>query len=543
MLTDQPASSTVKAATELEVLAMSEAEFVRASADFPIIYRNIGRLLSERLRQSNRRLTGKGANSIALLLDCGAPPLLGYALACSLAWHTRRSTLLLFIGDNRPEQLQVLRSGMRSPELASGFLKSVGHANPGAPDAPGTSVGTAGAHLMLAEPIGAFASQALPSTLDELGSIYEQILVQLNAEDAESLSVSFPTVRMMDEHGAEPTAGKRAHKHTIRAWVGNTRPGANGPDQMGVIHVPALSPADEQALLGGVLPGKSGAGKALGWLARDLAGLKVGLALGAGSEKGYAHLGVLRVLAREGVPVDFVAGTSIGSGVAALLALGRDLEQIRAVVDRVGSAAFRPTLPTAGFLSSAGLRDGLRAALGEARFEDLLIPLAVIAADLTSGREVVFEHGLLWPALLASMSIPGVYPAVCMDRYALVDGGIVNPVPSNIVAGLGADVVIAVKLAIPAAIPLIGTAAAEGKGRPPSFFQAIPRTIEMMQSKVFNESASAATILVEPLFTNTAMVGWGLRRFTQGQVYEVLGEEAVEAALPRIAGALPWIRR
>lgn len=64
-----------------------------------------------------------------------------------------------------------------------------------------------------------------------------------------------------------------------------------------------------------------------------------------------------------------------------------------------------------------------------------------------------------------------------------------------------------------------------------------------MQSKVFNESASAATILVEPLFTNTAMVGWGLRRFTHGQIYEALGEEAVEAALPRIAGAFPWIRR
>jgi NTE family protein len=313
-----------------------------------------------------------------------------------------------------------------------------------------------------------------------------------------------------------------------------------GVTQEGTVDVPALAAADIEALRGGSLPAATAAGRAFGWAARDLANLRVGLAFGAGSIKGYAHVGVLQVLERIGLEAECLAGTSVGSAVASTYALGSTSEQVAGYLDDVGGSAFRLTIPTSSLLSNAGLKEGVRRVGRNKRFEDLPRPLAVIAADIATGREVVFRHGLLWPAVLASMSIPGVYPPVRIGRFTLVDGGVVNPVPTNVVSELGADVVIAVKLANRSSLPPVIAEAVEAEGKPPSVIQSITRSIEMMQSKITLEAASAATILLEPGFTDIG--GWGLRDFTIGRKYIELGAAAAEDALPRIEATLPWLR-
>src|SRR5205085_8681612 len=144
-------------------------------------------------------------------------------------------------------------------------------------------------------------------------------------------------------------------------------------------------------------------------------------------------------------------------------------------------------------------------------------PLAVTAADMNSGREVVLGRGLLWPAVLASMAIPGVYPPQCMGPYMLVDGGVLNPVPSNVVAQMGADTVVAIRLITRSGLAADYPESSESSGRPPTLYHTITRAVDMMQSKIAAATAAAATILIEVNFEDVARVG--LRRWSEGRRY------------------------
>jgi NTE family protein len=529
LFTGERVSATVRAATDLDVLILWPDDFHELAAQYPQIYRHLGALLAHRLRDSMRRSVGRRSQTVTLLDDRGAPPLLGYALAASVAWHARTSVLLLVISDAGSPELEGLAATMQARSLAT--RRAAAPLEVLVPDGPEDY----GAHLLPARPSGPFALESLPGTLEDLGS-YDHILVQF-AGGISGAGLRGRRVRL-GAPGWAPSADAPPGV-TILGWaLGSTM---QRPDRAGVLRVPPLAVADEQALRTGLLPATTAAGRARGWAARDLAGLKVGLALGAGTEKGYAHLGVLQVLDRAGVPVDFIAGTSVGSTVAAMYAAGDPPDLIADRLDHVAQVAFRPVVPVRALLSSAKVSEGVKAACRGLRFEDLGIPTAIVAADLASGREVVFRHGLIWPAIMASISIPGIWPAQRIGGYVLVDGGIVNPVPSRVVCEMGADVVIAVKLGrhqYPA--PVAATATAPG-GPVPTMMPTITRTLEIMQSKITTETASAATILIEPAFKDEP--SGGLRNFRAGRRYMRTGQLAAEMALPLIADALPWLPR
>lgn len=197
-------------------------------------------------------------------------------------------------------------------------------------------------------------------------------------------------------------------------------------------------------------------------------------------------------------------------------------------------------MPTASFLSNAGFRASLKRFVGELRIEEVETPLAIVAADIIRGQEVVFRSGLIRQAVLASCSLPGIYPPQCIGPYTIVDGGVLNPVPSNAAADMGADIVIAVKLNnIPVAPPQ-QSEARETMGHPPWVLNTIWRCIDIMYNKIEAVSARAATILISPTFKEGA--GYGLRNFRAGRAYIAQGEQAAEEALPRIRAALPWLR-
>jgi NTE family protein len=272
---------------------------------------------------------------------------------------------------------------------------------------------------------------------------------------------------------------------------------------------------------------------ALGRMARELLGLRVGLALGGGAVRGWAHFGVLRAFERNRIPVDFIAGTSSGAVVAALAAIPATADEAIAKLEPVASRMFRPRLARGSLLSSTGMRSALREMFDERRFEDLAVPLAVTATDLQAGSEAVLRSGPLVEALLASCAIPGIYPPQPLEGRLLVDGGVLNPVPSNLVLELGADVAIGVRLSKPAA-----TAARNQRGAP-GVIDLVATTFQLMQGRIASEAASRARILVEPEFTDS--IGFGLRKFAEGRRFVEVGEAAAEEALPRIAAVLPWV--
>jgi NTE family protein len=312
------------------------------------------------------------------------------------------------------------------------------------------------------------------------------------------------------------------------------QPPPTGCEQVVAVVAPELSSTDRERVAEGSLPPESPAGQSLGATARALLGLRVGLALGGGAIRGWAHFGVLRAFERHGIPVDCLAGTSSGAVVAALAAIPDTADEGIAKLEPVSSRMFRPRLARGSLLSSSGMKSALREMFGDRRFEDLARPLAVTATDLEAEAEAVLRSGPLVEALLASCAIPGIYPPQPFEGRLLVDGGVLNPVPSNLVLELGADIAIGVRLTKPAA-----TAARVSRGRP-GVIDLVATTFQLMQGRIASEAASRARILVEPEFTDS--VGFGLRKFAEGRRYVEVGEAAAEAALPRIAAVLPWVR-
>jgi len=175
---------------------------------------------------------------------------------------------------------------------------------------------------------------------------------------------------------------------------------------------------------------------------------RIGLALGSGGARGAAHTGVLKVLAREGIEVAAIAGSSIGSLIGAAHAVGLPVEDVERewLATDVGRLfrSFLPSLHPAGLSSGAELRRLLEDALGDPAIEDLAIPYAACTCDIDTGRQHVLREGSLLDAVRASTAIPGIFHPVRHGKHLLVDGGLVNPVPVDICRSLDVDLVIAV---------------------------------------------------------------------------------------------------
>jgi NTE family protein len=177
---------------------------------------------------------------------------------------------------------------------------------------------------------------------------------------------------------------------------------------------------------------------------------KVGLVLGSGSSRGWAHIGVIEALQDAGIPIHLVAGCSVGAFVGAIFASG-GLEQLKKyVLDMEGESMFSFSDLT---LIRSGLLDGDKKLKelfcmhsDKKEFAELEIPLKVVAADMHSGGQVVLDSGDLLKALRASMSYPGLFSPTYHKGRWLIDGGVVDPVPVGIARAMGADIVIAVNL-------------------------------------------------------------------------------------------------
>jgi NTE family protein len=175
---------------------------------------------------------------------------------------------------------------------------------------------------------------------------------------------------------------------------------------------------------------------------------RIGLALGSGGARGWAHVGVLRRLQELKVPVDFVAGTSIGAIMGATFAAGRldVLEDLSHQLDwrRVARLFIEVSFPRAGLVTGRRIQQLIQEVVGVQRIEDLAIPFAAVAANLHTGSQVVFTHGVVVDAIRASIAIPGIFVPAQHEGQHLVDGGTINPLPIDVVEAMGADIVIAV---------------------------------------------------------------------------------------------------
>ena len=177
---------------------------------------------------------------------------------------------------------------------------------------------------------------------------------------------------------------------------------------------------------------------------------KIGLALGSGSAKGLAHIGVIKVLQENNIPIDFIAGSSIGAMIGGFYAAGLDIKEIEKIAlstdwQRVFSVLFDPYLKQ-GLISGEKIKKFIENYISGKTFEDCKIPLAIVATDLKTGEPVVLNKGKLSQAIRASISIPLIFKPAEINERILMDGGLSLPVPVEVVKNMGADIVIAVNL-------------------------------------------------------------------------------------------------
>ncbi|MEA1939613.1 MAG: patatin-like phospholipase family protein [Candidatus Caldatribacteriota bacterium] len=180
-------------------------------------------------------------------------------------------------------------------------------------------------------------------------------------------------------------------------------------------------------------------------------GLKFGLALGSGSARGMAHIGVIQILEAYHIPIDMIAGTSIGSVVGSVYATGASVEKMKkaalAMKHRKSFSLFDPTIPRSGLISGNRAEEILnKIGLKDKTFDDLKIPFSAVATDIKTGAKVILNQGSVIKAVRASFSIPGIFTPVKYQDYYLVDGGVVDPVPVDVVQKMGANIIIAVSL-------------------------------------------------------------------------------------------------
>ncbi|MCT0219100.1 patatin family protein [Synechococcus sp. CS-1329] len=178
----------------------------------------------------------------------------------------------------------------------------------------------------------------------------------------------------------------------------------------------------------------------------------IGLALGSGGARGWAHIGVLRALQEQGIRIDGIAGSSIGALVGAMHCADEldDLEDfIRELSWKGMLSYFDMVFPTSGLLDGNKIYALLSERLQEMRIEDSDIPFCCVTTDLINGKEVQLRSGLMVDAVRASISVPGIFTPFCAGDRVLADGGLVNPVPVDVVRSMGAEVVIAVNLNSP----------------------------------------------------------------------------------------------
>jgi NTE family protein len=251
--------------------------------------------------------------------------------------------------------------------------------------------------------------------------------------------------------------------------------------------------------------------------------LKIGLALGGGAAKGFAHIGVIKMLEASGIHPDVVAGTSAGSVVGALYASGMDAFALQQTAFGLDEAKIRDVrLFSGGLVQGQALQDYVNQLLHKQPIEQLKMPFAAVATELESGTRTVFVRGNTGRAVRASSSIPGVFEPVEIHGKHYVDGGVVSPIPVDAARQLGADFVIAVDI----------SAAPDGSN-PQGMMNIVGQSIDIMGRQLAAQESARADVVIRP-----DLRGIGPTAFEQKNQAILDGEKAALAAMPAIRAKL-----
>lgn len=246
---------------------------------------------------------------------------------------------------------------------------------------------------------------------------------------------------------------------------------------------------------------------------------KIGLALGSGGARGFAHLGVIKTLVENGIPIDYIAGSSMGSLVACFYSAGIDLDRLYKISTSFKRKYFLDfTVPKMGLISGKRIKELIRLFTKGKRLEDLNPPVSVVATDLITGEKVIFMEGPIDDAVRASISIPGIFVPEKRNGRLLVDGGVIDRIPVSVVKEMGADFIIAVDVSRVKTDADITT-----------IFDVIMQSLDIMQMELVENRQIASDIMIRP-----SVEKYSSRAFTKIDEMILIGEEEAKKHIPQI---------
>jgi predicted acylesterase/phospholipase RssA/CRP-like cAMP-binding protein len=448
LITGEPRSNTVVADLDSEVFFLRKAHYDELMGAEPGLGVHLSRVLSARLARAHRRHR-ETPRIIACWVAGGAGGGVAHALAGAIATETERAVVLLdcavadssLPGDPMKHAVQRLLHGAAPlsrddcVELAPGLWRL-------AAQQPDTL-------RALLQP------QVVPGLLDLLTQAFDFVVVAAGSGAPPEVMVRVAKQCDMLLLHVGHEAAHRRESGDLLALLRRECPSAESKLAVASDPRDPSGAEGEQGILLGrpvtllpATPTGAPAARAYRRLARRLVGIGVGVSLGGGGARGAAHLGVLEVLEREGIPIDLISGTSVGSIVGAVCAMERsaaDGVELWRRETRINPVRHY-TLSKTALFSDRGLEGMLRRLYGDARTEALPIPFCAVATDLRRATAVPIDRGPLWLAVRASCSLPGAVAPVRMGDTYFVDGGVADNVPADIVRARGARFVIAVDI-------------------------------------------------------------------------------------------------
>lgn len=250
---------------------------------------------------------------------------------------------------------------------------------------------------------------------------------------------------------------------------------------------------------------------------------KVGLALGSGGARGFAHIGVLKVLEEEKISIDYIAGSSMGSLIGTVYGSGQsalDMEKFAKMFRRKYYVDF--IVPKMGFIAGKKVKELIQILTKGKNIEELSPPVRVVATDILRGEKVVFQDGPVADAVRASISIPGIFVPEKVNGRLLVDGGVIDRVPVSVVKEMGADVTIAVDVSYFNVEPEIST-----------IYDVILQSLDVMEKEMVRFRHIDTDVMIRPIDRATSSIA-----YTNIEELIRLGEEATRKVLPLIKAVI-----
>lgn len=562
LLAGESRTHTAVADSTADVLILQKRDFDHLLSRHPELAVHLSRILSGRLA-SLHRSGGLAPQPAKIFSLVPAVPLHDQVvftvnLALSLVEQTRRKTLLCVLEDNNnliPKSLGLESNKITDSEIRSGALHDIKKFN------DHVLLHPSGLEVLVIDskiPASTFSNDLYPF-LSLVKDNYDICLVvapshasemalRIVNESDRALIVTGPQSYPSDLalariYEQSVTTGRKPESVWLSSAIGSA-PREHEPD----IRFDWSSEASRQRLNSGnpfFSIEESYVQRCMDRLARNMAQLRIGFAMGSGAAFGYSLIGMLRVMEREGIYPDVIAGTSMGALIGSFYAMGKPPDELEAIACSITRKRLwqmsDPIIPRTGLIRGNGILNFLKSHLGNRDFNDLLLPFNCVATDIQTGKEIVLDKGNVAEAVRASLSLPFFFQPYYLDGRYLVDGGLVNPVPTSIIVAQGANILISTNLTSKASerrVPrVIGwwRRHLPSVMRGPSIPETMIKTIYIMQYEIAQARSELAHVVMQ--IKSHDLLWWDL---DQAKEMIRMGEASAEEVIPKIKSLLPY---